>query len=62
MPNVRTDRLILALTDDELEAFVREWAGYKKEYVEGPALYRPRRYGSRRRRLCDEPTARWPMA
>jgi hypothetical protein len=34
MQNVRIDRLILALTDDELEAFVREWAGYKKEYVE----------------------------
>src|SRR5712691_8088817 len=30
----RIDRLILALTDDELEAFVREWAAYKKEYVE----------------------------
>ena len=34
MQNVRIDRLILALTDDELEAFVREWAAYKKEYVE----------------------------
>jgi hypothetical protein len=34
MPNVRIDRLILALTDDELEAFVREWTDHKKEYLE----------------------------
>jgi hypothetical protein len=32
--NARIARLILALTDDELEAFVREWVGYKKEYTE----------------------------
>jgi hypothetical protein len=34
MQNVRIDRLILALTDDELEAFVREWAEHKKDYIE----------------------------
>ena len=34
MQKVQIDRLILALTDDQLEAFVREWVGYNKEYVE----------------------------
>jgi hypothetical protein len=34
MQKVHIDRLILALTDDQLEAFVREWVGYKKAYVE----------------------------
>jgi hypothetical protein len=34
MQNVRIDRLILALTDDELETFVREWTEHKKEYLE----------------------------
>ena len=34
MQKVQIDRLILALTDDQLEAFVREWVGYKKKYVE----------------------------
>lgn len=31
---IRYDRLILSLTDDELENFVREWTGHKREYTE----------------------------
>jgi hypothetical protein len=34
MQIVHIERLILALTDDQLEKFVREWANCKKEYVE----------------------------
>ena len=30
----RYDRLIIALNDDELEGFVREWALRKTEYLE----------------------------
>ena len=40
----RYDRLIIALNDDELEGFVREWALRKTEYLEvqrftGPAIW-----------------------
>jgi hypothetical protein len=34
MQIVHIERQILALTDDQLEKFVREWANCKKEYVE----------------------------
>jgi hypothetical protein len=34
MHAIRIDRLILALTDEELEAFVRQWCEHKKEYPE----------------------------
>lgn len=34
MVNVRIDRLVLALTDEELEVFVREWVSNKTQYLE----------------------------
>jgi hypothetical protein len=34
MHQIPRDRLIIALNDTDLEKFVREWASYKKEYVE----------------------------
>jgi hypothetical protein len=34
MPKISLDRHLLALTDAELEQFVREWATQKREYVE----------------------------
>jgi hypothetical protein len=34
MSRISIERQILALTDDQLEQFVREWTSHKKEYVE----------------------------
>jgi len=34
MSKISIERQILALTDDQLEQFVREWTSHKKEYVE----------------------------
>jgi hypothetical protein len=34
MHQIPRDRLIIALNDTDLEKFVREWASYKREYVE----------------------------
>ena len=34
MQTVQISRLVLALTDDELEEFVRQWTGRKAEYLE----------------------------
>jgi hypothetical protein len=39
--SIPLDRQILALTDDQLEKFVREWISHKKEYVEVERLTGP---------------------
>ena len=56
--DVRYDRLILLMDDDELEQFCRAWTEKKSGYHEVKRFAGPGRHGSRCRRLPDRSAPR----